>query len=115
MLRFALALLVSACGGTRIPTPAESTKPTEPAMKPTQPAVESTKPAAESKPVVESTKPGGGTGDVGAVCNCNPVNPGLCKAVVCKPELTCGYACGIAGCNSYCMTTQQFGQSLSIP
>lgn len=58
-----------------------------------------------------------GTGDPGAVCSCSdhPQSPGACSAVACKPDLVCGYPCGVDGCNSICMTRDQFEQSKSIP
>lgn len=106
MLRVVLALLVAACGGSRIPTPVQSPRP----------GGEVSIPVAEvSIPAEEDAPPGGGTGDVGAVCSCNPDRADACKPVECKPELVCGYPCGVRGCNSTCMTRQQFGQSSSIP
>jgi hypothetical protein len=106
MLRVALALLVAACGGSRVPTPVQ---PHQPVEKVSIPVPEVTIPAGEA------AQPGGGTGDVGAVCSCNPDRADACRPVECKPELVCGYPCGISGCNSTCMTRQQFGQSMSIP
>jgi hypothetical protein len=44
-------------------------------------------------------------GDVGATCHCHErgLERATCVAVECKPELVCGYPCGIDGCDSVCM------------
>jgi hypothetical protein len=57
-----------------------------------------------------------GTGEVGAVCSCGErADETSCKAVECREGLTCGYGCGIPGCDSTCMTPEEFEQSKTIP
>jgi hypothetical protein len=58
---------------------------------------------------------GPGVGELGAVCHCGPQGGPECAAVACKPGLMCGYPCGVAGCNSVCMTREDFNRSSEIP
>ena len=66
-----------------------------------------------------TSTPPEGAGDVGAVCNCSDERPGgaddACVEVACKAGLVCGYGCGIPGCDSTCMTPEQFEASKTIP
>jgi hypothetical protein len=60
--------------------------------------------------------PAGATGEHGAVCHCSEERGDTtCVAVGCKPGLSCGYGCGIPGCDSTCMTAEELEQSHTIP
>lgn len=54
-------------------------------------------------------------GDEGAVCGCGEQSGDDCTEVACRPELVCGYGCGIPGCDSTCMTQEKWEQSRTIP
>jgi hypothetical protein len=65
-----------------------------------------------------SKDPPAGTGERGAVCQCGnqrPAGDPTCVAVECKPGLSCGYGCGVDGCDSTCMTAEEVEQSSRIP
>ena len=59
--------------------------------------------------------PPSGVGEQGAVCQCGEHHATSCVPVACKAGLTCGYGCGIAGCDSTCMTAEELEQSHTIP
>lgn len=56
-------------------------------------------------------------GNHGAICRCGEQGAGTvdCKAVECAEGLVCGYACGIPGCDSTCMTPQEAEAASTIP
>lgn len=57
-----------------------------------------------------------GTGDVGAVCGCGGrEGQEACVEVACKPDLVCGYPCGVDGCDSVCMTKATHDESKNLP
>ncbi|MDB4960548.1 MAG: hypothetical protein JWP01_547 [Myxococcales bacterium] len=57
-----------------------------------------------------------GSGDVGATCQCGTQHAqDDCVAVACKPDLVCGYQCGIPGCDSRCMTQEYYNNLGPIP
>lgn len=57
-----------------------------------------------------------GSGEVGATCGCGDQHePGACVEVSCRPGLECGYPCGIKGCDSICMTREDFEATFTNP
>lgn len=59
-------------------------------------------------------------GQAGAICRCGQraTEDGAasdCKAVPCAEGLVCGYRCGIPGCDSTCMTSEEAESAMTVP
>lgn len=62
--------------------------------------------------------PAAATGEHGAVCECGEHHTARgtsCVAVACKAGLTCGYFCGMQGCDSTCLTDEEIQASHLLP
>ena len=79
-----------------------------------QPPVRTDGPAVGSQPAPSRPDPPG-SGKVGAICRCGERATPACKAEACAADLVCGYGCGIPGCDSTCMTAEEFERSKTIP
>jgi hypothetical protein len=136
----ALLLLLTACNRSSSTTAAHGGgSEVEPASDSAAPAIDATTPVDAlvdaiadvpdaATPSVAPTDAGAGSasskkskpvrkvGKAGDICRCNPERrEKSCVAVTCPADLICSSDCGVRGCHSHCMTSEEMERAKFNP